>query len=64
MTNEKYEMCLQLTATYLAYAEQQQANGSDGWKQSLYVAVKMEEMANEIKRELDADNTAEYMMAA
>jgi hypothetical protein len=64
MTKEKYEMCLQLTATYLAYAEQQKANGSDGWMQSLYTAVKMEEMAFEIKRELDANNTIEYKMAA
>ncbi len=50
--------------TYTEYAKQQKANGSQGWRQSLETAKAMLAMAAEIKRELDADKTAEYMMAA
>lgn len=50
--------------TYINYAKLQKAAGSEGWKQSLETAKTMLAMANEIKRELDADKTAEYMMAA
>jgi hypothetical protein len=61
---EKYEMCMMNVRTYTEYAKQQKANGSQGWKQSLETAKAMLAMAAEIKRELDADKTAEYMMAA
>lgn len=61
---EKYEMCVMNVRTYLNYAKQQKANGSEGWGQSLETAKTMLAMAAEIKREMDADKTADYQMAA
>lgn len=61
---DKYEMCMMNVRTYVNYAKLQKAAGSEGWRQSLETAKTMLAIANEIKRELDADKTAEYMMAA
>lgn len=57
-------MCVMNVRTYLNYAKQQKANGSEGWGQSLETAKTMLAMAAEIKREMDADKTADYQMAA
>ena len=59
---EKYEMCMMNARTYTEYAKQQKAAGSEGWKKSIEIARKMVVMAAEIKRELDADKTAEINM--
>jgi len=61
---DKYEMCMMNVRTYINYAKLQKAAGSEGWKQSLETAKTMFTMAMKIKRELDADKTAEYSMAA
>lgn len=50
--------------TYVNYAKLQKAVGSEGWRQSLETAKTMFAMAMEIKRELNADKTAEYNIAA
>jgi SH3-like domain-containing protein len=60
----KYEMCLKVAKTMLNYAKLQKSNGNEGWRQSVSEGKRMAEMAVSIKRELDADKTAEINMAA
>jgi hypothetical protein len=65
MNNQnKYEMCLMIARTMLAYAKLQKSNGNEGWRQSAQTGKEMASMAVSIKRELDADKTAEYKMAS
>ena len=60
----KYEMCLKVAKTMLNYSKLQKSNGNEGWRQSLSEGKRMAEMAVSIKRELDADKTAEFKTAA
>lgn len=59
---DKYEMCLQVSKSMLAYAILQKSNSNDGWKRSVQTAKDMQNMAKMIKRDLDSNKTAEYKM--
>lgn len=60
----KYEMCLEVARSMLMWAKVQKANGNDGWIRSAQTGKDMVNLAIQIKREEEADKTAEYKQVA